>query len=198
MHVYGLPEAQVQLDVQRLEHRAGMTAREEALKEAPARHAAREHRLLSDIDRERLAARQAASELAKEHKLRTRDEEESVSKLETERAATRAAEKLAEQLRTDLVAKSVELAQLQAEMRSTKQTRDEARIRLVAQERAHELTRDLFTSALATKLKDEKEGKGRKSAGMPRAPAERAGSRTGSAQSLAMRDTAPAWSSGRD
>src|SRR6218665_3695039 len=100
MHVYGVPEAQVQLDVQRLEHRAGMTAREEALKEAPARHAAREHRLLSDIDRERLAARQAASELAKEHKLRTRDEEESVSKLETERAATRAAEKLAEQLRT--------------------------------------------------------------------------------------------------
>src|SRR6218665_2515258 len=179
MHVYGLPEAQVQLDVQRLQHRAGMTAGEEALKEAPARHAAREHRLLSDIDRERLAARQAASELAKEHKLRTRDEQESVSKLETERAATRAAEKLAEQLRTDLRAKAVELAQLQAERRSTKQTRDEARIRLLAPESAEGLTRGLFPSALATKLKVEKGGKGRKSEGMQRAPAERAGSRTG-------------------
>ncbi|AGU53115.1 hypothetical protein VAPA_2c05550 [Variovorax paradoxus B4] len=71
-----LAQAQAQLDAQRLEHRAAMTAREEALKEAQARHTVREHRLLGDIDRERLAARQAASELAKEHKLRTRTEEE--------------------------------------------------------------------------------------------------------------------------
>lgn len=145
-----LAQAQAQLDGQRLEHRAGMTAREEALKEAQARHAAREHRLLSDIDRERLAARQAASELAQEHKLRTRNEEENVSMLKTERAATRTAEKLAEQLRADLAEKSAELVRLQAEIGSTKQTRD------------------LLASVLAIKLKDVKEGKGRKSAARPR------------------------------
>lgn len=163
-----LAQSQAQLDAQRLEHRAAVTAREEALKEAQARHAAREHRLLADIDRERVASRQAASELAKEHKLRARNEEESLSKLEAERAATRAAEKLAEQLRADLAAKSAELAQLQAEIGSTKQTRDEARTRLAAEERAHELTRDLLASALARKLKDATEGKGRKPASKPR------------------------------
>jgi len=158
-----LAQAQAQLDAQRLEHRAAMAAREEALKEVEARHTAREHRLLGDIDRER----QAISELAKEHKLCARNEEEGASKLETERAATRGAEKLAEQWRTDLAAKSAELAQLQAEMRSTKQTHDEARIRLTAEERAHELTRGLLASALATKPKEGKEGKGRKSAARP-------------------------------
>lgn len=163
-----LAQAQAQLDAQRLEHRAAMTARDEALKDVEARHTAREHRLLGDIDRERLAAREAASELAKEHKLRARNEEESVSKLETERAATRAAEKRAEQWRADLAAKSAELAQLQAEIGSTKQTRDEARTRLAAEERAHEVTRDLLASALATKLKDAKEERGRKPALRPR------------------------------
>lgn len=150
-----LAQAQAQLDAQRLEHRAAMTAREEALKDVEARHTAREHRLLGDIDRERLAAREAASELAKEHKLRARNEEEGASKLETERTVTRAAEKLA--------------AQLRAEMRSTQQTHDECRSRLAAEERAHELTRGLLASALATKQKEQKEGKGRRSAAKPRA-----------------------------
>jgi len=163
-----LAQAQAQLDAQRLEQRAAMTVREEALKEAQVRHTARERRLLGDIDRERLAARQATSELAKEHKLRTRNDEEGASKLEAERVATRNAEKLAAQLRADLAARSAELAQLQAQMRSTQQTHDEARTRLAAEERAHELTRDLLANALATKPKERKEARGRKSAARPR------------------------------
>ena len=123
---------------------------------------------MGDIDRERLAAREAVSELAKQHKLRTRNEEEGASKLETERTVTRAAEELAGQLRADLAAKSAKLAQLQAEMRSTQHTHDERRSRLAAEERAHELTRGLQVVALATKPKEGKEGKDRRSAAKPR------------------------------
>ena len=154
-----LVQTQSQLDAQRLEHRAAMAVREEGQREVEARHTAREHRLLGDIDRERLATRQAASELAKEQKLRVRSEEEGALKLEAERAATRAAEKLTEQFRADLAAKSAEIVRLQAEVRSSMQTHDEVRNRLVAEERAHALTRGLLASALPTKPRERKGGK---------------------------------------
>ncbi|VTU42033.1 DNA-binding protein [Variovorax sp. RA8] len=44
-------------------------------KEAEQRHVAHERRLLADIDRERVAARQAAADLAKEQKARAADQE---------------------------------------------------------------------------------------------------------------------------
>jgi hypothetical protein len=44
-------------------------------KEAEQRHVAHERRLLADVDRERVAARQAAAELAKEQKARAADHE---------------------------------------------------------------------------------------------------------------------------
>ncbi|QSI31047.1 hypothetical protein GNX71_16280 [Variovorax sp. RKNM96] len=89
-----LAHAQALHEAQRVEHRAATVAREEAIKEIEARHTAREHRLLGDIDRERLATRQAAAELAKEQKLRGRNEEEGALKLEAERGSLRAAEKV--------------------------------------------------------------------------------------------------------
>ncbi|SFQ05321.1 DNA-binding protein [Variovorax sp. 770b2] len=151
-----LAQTQSQLDAQRLEHRAAMAAREEGQREVEARHTAREHRLLGDIDRERLATHQAAAELAKEQKLRTRNEEEGALKLEAERVATRAAERLAEQLRTDVSEKAAELERLQSEIRSTKQANNETRARLAVEERAHQLTRDMLTSALTTNPKKRK------------------------------------------
>lgn len=163
-----LAHAQALHEAQRLEHRAAATAREEAAKEIETRHTAREHRLLGDIDRERLATRQAAAELAKEQKLRGRSEEEGALKLEAERVSLHAAEKLSEQLRGELAAKSMELSQLQADARFTKQACDDFRDRLAAEERAHEVTCDLLAKAITTKSKT---GKARRDASGPSATA---------------------------
>lgn len=154
-----LAHAQALHETQRLEHRAAAAAREEAVKEIEARHTAREHRLLGDIDRERLATRQAAADLAKEQKQRVRSEEEGALKLEAERVSLRAAEKLAEQLRAELAAKSAELSQAQADIRSTRQAHDDFRARLAAEEKAHDATRSLLAKAIASKT-----GKGRRAA----------------------------------
>jgi hypothetical protein len=151
-----LAHAQALHETQRLEQRAAAAAREEVAKEIEARHTAREHRLLGDIDRERLATRQAAVDLAKEQKQRVRCEEEGALKLEAERVARRTAEKLAEQLRAELAAKSVELSQVQADIRSDRQAHDDFRARLAAEERAHEATRSLLAKAIASTPKMEK------------------------------------------
>jgi hypothetical protein len=112
---------------------------------------------LGDIDRERLATRQVAADLAKEQRLRGRCEEEGASKLEAERVPLRAAEKVAEQLRAELAAKSVELSQVQVDIRSARRAHDDFRARLAAEERAHEATRSLLAKAIASKT-----GKGRR------------------------------------
>ena len=151
-----LAHAQALNETQRLEHRAAAAAREEAVKEIEAGHTAREHRLLGDIDRERLATRQAATDLAKEQKQRVRSEEEGALKLEAERVSLRAAEKVAEQLRAELAAKSVELSQMQADIRSARQAHDDFRARLAAEEKAHEATRSLLAKAIASRPKVEK------------------------------------------
>lgn len=154
-------QAQAQLEALRREHRAASAARDEALKAAETRHTAREHRLLGDIDRERLATRETVAELIKEQKLRSRGEDENAGKLQTQMAATRAVETLAHELRAALAAKSAEAVQLHAELRASRQAHDESRTRLAGEERAHEATRGLLASALAEKTRPDRGGKQR-------------------------------------
>lgn len=58
-----------------------LSAAQRDAKEAEQRHVAHERRLLADVDRERVAARQAAADLAKEHKARAADQEAARSAL---------------------------------------------------------------------------------------------------------------------
>ncbi|SCK09578.1 hypothetical protein VAR608DRAFT_0356 [Variovorax sp. HW608] len=59
-------------------------------KEAEQRHVAHERRLLADVDRERVAARQAVADLAKEHKARAADQEAARGALEAARQTLQA------------------------------------------------------------------------------------------------------------
>lgn len=151
-----LTHAQALQEAQRVEHRAAATAREEAVKDIEARHTVREHRLLEDIDRERVRTRQAVADLAKEQKQRVRSEEEGALKLEAERASLRMVEKVVEQLRGELAAKSTALAQSETDARFSKQACEDFRIRLTAEERAHAATRGLLAGAIASRPKTPK------------------------------------------
>ncbi len=148
-----LTHARAVQEAQRGELRAAAAAREEAVKEIEARHTAREYRLLEDIDRERVRNRQAVADLVKEQKQRVRSEEEGALKLEAECASRRTVEKVAEQRRGELAAKSAELAQSQTDARFSKQACEDLRARLTAEERAHAATRGLLAGAIASKPK---------------------------------------------
>ncbi|RZL89704.1 MAG: hypothetical protein EOP82_18530 [Variovorax sp.] len=62
-------------------------AMQRAADEAEARHLAHERRLLSELDRERVASRQAVAELAKEQEARAADRETASSVQEAAKRA---------------------------------------------------------------------------------------------------------------
>lgn len=146
-----LGQAQAEQDMLRREFGATATARELASKVAEERHSARERRLLTDVDRERLAARQAVADLAKEQKARQRAEESMATALDAERSARRAEEGISERLRADLGASARLLAQSHAETAAVGQMLEEVRSRLAAEERTHEATRELLGNAIGAK-----------------------------------------------
>ena len=70
-----LEQAQGSKEALREKLELDLSRQQQSAKEADERHQAHERRLLSEVDRERMATRQAAAELAKEQKARAADRE---------------------------------------------------------------------------------------------------------------------------
>ncbi|WP_198088267.1 hypothetical protein [Variovorax sp. E3] len=137
-----LEQAQASLERQRLEFALQQTAWNETARQTEQLNAEREKRLLLEVDRERLAARQANAESLKEHKLRERADE-SLADATRNLAALRHEFALAQAAQT----------RAQEDIQSWQERRDELQKRLSSEEDAHQATRALLATALTTKPK---------------------------------------------
>jgi chromosome segregation ATPase len=142
-------ELQARKEVLRTEHASAIGARERTAKEAEERHLAQERRLLADVDRERQATRQAASELAKEQKLSAAELETSQRSLEAERVRMREAQQTIDKMRAELNAASAAAAQTDANLGATQRLLKEAESRVTQEQQAHSATRELLAAALS-------------------------------------------------
>jgi hypothetical protein len=147
-----LLEANASKDQLRREHAAALATRERDLRDAEARHAAQEKRMLADVDRARQAAKQLEADLTKEEQRRLRGEEAAVQVLDAERQALRNTQQSAQQteraLRDQLAAQGIALAQAQSQGAALQQRMDDIERRSGEEKKAHDATRALLAGAL--------------------------------------------------
>ena len=137
-----LEQAQASLERQRLEFTGQQTAWNETVRQTEQVNAEREKRLLLEVDRERLAARQANADLLRERKLRERADE-SLGEVTRDLAA----------LRNELALAQAAQARAQDDIQAWQERRDELQKRLSSEENAHQATRALLATALTAKPK---------------------------------------------
>lgn len=135
-----LEQAQASLERQRHEFTAQQTAWNETARQTDHVNAEREKRLLLEVDRERLAARQANADLLRERKLRERADE-SIGETTRDLAA----------LRHELALAQAAQARAQEDIQAWRERRDELQKRLSNEENAHQATRALLAAALEAK-----------------------------------------------
>lgn len=149
-----LMEASASKEVLRQEHAAALAIRERDLRDAEARHAAQEKRMLADVDRARQAAKQLEADLAREQQHRLRGEETTGQLLDAERQALRDAQQSAQQteraLRDQLTAHGIALAQAQSQGSALQQRTDDIQRQFSEEKKSHADTRALLAGALAT------------------------------------------------
>ncbi|WP_232073670.1 DNA-binding protein [Variovorax sp. RA8] len=147
-----LLEAGASKEELRQEHAAALAAREKDLRDAEARHAAQEKRMLADVDRARQAVKQVEGELAREQQRRVRGEETAAQLLDAERQALGDAQQSAQQteraLRDQLAAQGIALAQAQSQGAALQQRMDDIKRRSGEEKEAHDATRALLAHAL--------------------------------------------------
>jgi hypothetical protein len=148
-----LLEASASKEVLRQEHAAALAARESELRDAEARHAAQEKRMLADVDRARQATKQLEADLAREQQRRVRGEEAAAQLRDVERQALRDAQQAAQQteraLRDQFVAQAIALAQAQSQCAALQQRLDDLQRQSGEEKKSHEATRALLAGALA-------------------------------------------------
>ncbi|WP_137860569.1 DNA-binding protein [Variovorax sp. 3P27G3] len=137
-----LEQAQASQERQRLEFTAQQAAWSETARQSEQLNAEREKRLLLEVDRERMSARQANGELLKERKLRERTEE---SLNEATRNLT--------SVRSELILIRATQVHSQDDIRALQERRDELQKRISNEEQAHQATRALLSTALAPRSK---------------------------------------------
>lgn len=142
-------------EVLREEQAAALAARDRDLREAQARHAGQEERLLAELDRARQSAKQLEVGMAKEQQQRIQSEDAAARTLEAGRRILRdtqeAAQQLERQMRDQLAGQAVALAQAQSLHSALQQRLDDLLGQLNEEKNAHERTRALLTSALEAK-----------------------------------------------
>ncbi|RST48721.1 DNA-binding protein [Variovorax sp. MHTC-1] len=148
-----LLEASASKEALRQEHAAALAARDRDLRDAEARHAAQEKRMLADVDRARQAAKQLEAELAREQQRRVRGEEAAAQLRDVDRQALRDAQQAAQQteraLRDQLAAHGIALAQAQSQGAALQQRLDDFQRQSGEEKKSHDATRALLAGALA-------------------------------------------------
>lgn len=148
-----LLEASASKEVLRQEHAAALATREGDLRDAEARHAAQEKRMLADVDRARQAAKLFECELAREQLRRVRGEEASALTLEAERQALRDAQQAAQLtergLRDQHATQGIVLTQAQSQSVALQQRLDDLQQQFSEEKMSHVATRGLLAGALA-------------------------------------------------
>ncbi|VTU45461.1 hypothetical protein SRS16P2_00159 (plasmid) [Variovorax sp. SRS16] len=137
----------------RREHAEAVAAKDQDLRQAEARHAAQERRMLAEVDRARQAAKQLEAEAAKEQQRRIQSEEAAALTLEvgrrTLRATEQAAQQLERELRDQLAKQTTLVAQVQLQAEGLQQRLDDLHQQLSEEKEIHERTRVLLATALA-------------------------------------------------
>ncbi|CAN7749459.1 DNA-binding protein [Variovorax sp. LjRoot84] len=144
----------------RQEHAAVLAAREQDLRDAEARHAAQDRRMLAEVDRARQATKSMEAELAREQQHRVRSEEAAAQALQAERQALRTAQQAGQEaersLRDQLAAERIALARSEAQGAALAQRLDalqrhleDLQQRLAEERSSHDATRALLAGAVA-------------------------------------------------
>lgn len=144
----------------RQEHAAALAAREKDLRDAEARRAVQEKRMLADVDRARQATKQVEGELAREQQRRVRGDEAAAQVLDAERQALRNTQQSAQQieraLRDQLAAQAIVLAQAQSQGTALQQRLDDLQQQFTEEKKAHADTRALLAGALVAARKTQR------------------------------------------
>jgi len=152
-----LLEANTSKEQLRQEHAAALATRERDLRDAEARHAAQEKRMLADVDRARQATRQLEADLLREQQRRLRGEEAAAQLLDAERQALRDVQQAGRQaehaLRDQLAAQAISLAQAQSQGAALQQRMDDIEQQFGEEKKSHDATRALLAGALAAMRK---------------------------------------------
>lgn len=154
----------------RRDHAKLIAARDQDLRQAEERHAAKERRMLADVDRARQSAKQLEGSLSREQQQRMRSEEAAAQTLEAGRRMLRdmqqAAQEVERELRERLAEQASQLAQAQAQGSALQQRQEALEQQLTEERKSHEDTRGLLAGALAAVRPTEK---------LPRKPTVRRG-----------------------
>jgi hypothetical protein len=155
-----LLDASASKEVLRQEHAAALATRERDLRDAEARHAAQEKRMLAEVDRARQATKQLEGELAREQQRRVRGEEAAAQLLDAERQALRDAQQAAQQtelaFRDQLAARGIALAQAQSQGAALQQRLEDLQRQFSEEKKSHDATRALVAGALAAVRKPQR------------------------------------------
>ena len=137
----------------RREHAEALAVRDKDLRDAEARHAAQENRMLTDVDRARQSAKQVEAGLAKEQQRRVQSEEAAAQTLEAGRRMLRETQQAAQQVERELRDQLVDQAGLQAQAQALVAALQERlgalQLQLGEEKKSHEGTRVLLATALA-------------------------------------------------
>ncbi|MEJ8852635.1 DNA-binding protein [Variovorax rhizosphaerae] len=141
-------------EVLRQEQAAALAQRDKDVKAERERHEAKERHFHEEVDRARQASKQLEAGLAREQQQRLRSEEAAAQTLEAGRRMLRetqqAAQQVERELRDHLTHQASLLAQAQTEGTALAHRLDDLERQLAEEKKAHEGTRALLSSSLAT------------------------------------------------
>lgn len=147
-----LGEAQAATERLRQDHAAALAVDDQDLRDAIERHTAQERRMLEDVDRSRMSAKQAETALARERQQRLQSEEAAAQTLEvgrrTLRDAQAAAQQMERELRDELGNMATRMARTQSTGAALQQRLDDIDGQLTVEKQEHTGTRALLADAL--------------------------------------------------